>query len=159
MALASQERLQRGQKEGHGAAKVRLASSADAVNIAHLMNEIGSKPTTFEKVFGNLEQGGALLLEDGSGTLLCVLMWLEAPHGWTLQQPVVLERYRNQELDRWVLTKLEALAIQRNIPTLEMDLEDNSLLTYYERMGYRLEKEDNLLMSKRVGGTWQTKRG
>lgn len=158
MALASQERLQRGQKKGYSAAKVRLAGLADAANIAQLMR-FGSKPPTLEEVANSLEQGGALLLEDKSGNLLCVLMWLETGEGWTLQQPAVLEAYRDQELDRWVLTKLEALAIQRNIPVLNMQLEDETLLPYYKRMGYRLEAQDNLLLSKRVGGTWQTKRG
>ena len=157
MALASQERLQKGQKEGHSAAKVRLAGLGDASVIAQLLNENRDELTTLEEVMGTLEQGGALLLEDNAGELLCVLMWLEAPHGWTLQQPAVLGRYQHQELDRWVLTKLEALAIQRNIPFLKMNLGDESLLPYYERMGYRLE-EDSLSLSKRVGGTWQTKR-
>ena len=157
MALASRERLQRGQQKGHGAAKVRLAGLADAANIAQLMSEVGVEPTTSEEVVENLEQGGALLLEDNAGELLCVLMWLETLEGWTLQQPAVLEAYRNQELDRWVLTKLEALAIKRNIPVLKMQLDDETRLPYYKRMGYGLE-EDSLLLSKRVGGTWQTKR-
>lgn len=155
MALASQERLQ-SRKKAH-AATVRLAGLTDAANIAQLMR--GSNLVTLEEVAETLEQGGALLLEDKSGILLCVLMWLETGEGWTLQQPAVLEAYRHQELDRWVLTRLEALAIQRNIPVLNMQLEDETLLPYYKRMGYRLEAQDNLLLSKRVGGTWQTKRG
>ncbi len=158
MALASQKRLQRGQQKGHNAAKVRFAGLTDAANIAQLMREFKSKPTTPEEVTSSLEQGGALLLEDRSGNLLCVLMWLETIEGWTLQQPAVLEAYRNQELDRWVLTKLEALAIQRNVPVLKMHLEDKTLLPYYKRMGYGLEEKDSLSLSKRVGGTWQTKR-
>ena len=76
-----------------------------------------------------------------------------AEHGWTLYQPAVLKEYQHQELDRWVLTKLEALAIQRNIPTLRMHLTDKSLFPTYERMGYQLK--DDLTLSKRVGGTWQ----
>ncbi len=157
MALASQERLQKGQKEGHSAAKVRLAGLGDASVVAQLLNENRDELTTLEEVVENLEQGGALLLEDNAGELLCVLMWLETLEGWTLQQPAVLEAYRNQELDRWVLTKLEALAIKRNIPVLKMQLDDETRLPYYKRMGYGLE-EDSLLLSKRVGGTWQTKR-
>ena len=125
--------------------------------VAQLLGEDRDAPTTSEEVERNLEQGGALLLESSAGTLLCALVWLETSHGWTLHQPAVLEAYRDQELDRWVLTKLEALAIQRNIPTLKMRLDDESRLFYYERMGYRLEGDGDLLLSKRVGGTWQYK--
>ena len=154
MALTSPERLQSGQK--HDAAKVRFAGLTDAVAIAQLISEVGPK-TTSEEVAQDLEQGGALLL-DQAGTLLCALVWLEADYGWTLQQPAVLERYQQRELDRWVLTKLEALAIQRNIPTLKMCLDDDSLLPYYARMGYRREEEGSeIILSKRVGGTWQYK--
>ena len=154
MALAAQERLSQG---GQNAAKVRLAGLGDAVDIMRLLSETNVAVTTAKEVEENLEQGGALLLESKAGTLLCALVWLEAEHGWTLRQPAVLEAYRDQELDRWVLTKLEALAIQRNIPTLKMRLDDESRLSYYARMGYRLEGDDTLLLSKRVGGTWQYK--
>ena len=154
MALAAQERSLQG---GQNAAKVRLAGLGDAADIGRLLNETSVAATTSEEVEENLEQGGALLLESKAGTLLCALVWLETEHGWTLHQPAVAEVYRDQELDRWVLTKLEALAIQRNIPTLKMRLGDESRLFYYERMGYRLEGDDDLLLSKRVGGTWQYK--
>ena len=151
MALVSQERSQRKQAKGQ-AAKVRLAGLEDAPKVAQLLGEVRGEPTTPKEVEGTLEKGGALLLES-SDTLLCALLWLETPHGWTLEQPAVSEAYRDQELDRWVLTKLEALAIQRNVPTLNMRLDDETLLPYYQRMGYRLGEGK---LSKRVGGTWQT---
>ncbi len=153
VALVPQERSQ--QKTRGQAAKVRLAELEDAPNVAQFLGEVREESTTPEEVEVNLEQGGALLLE-GSGTLLCALLWLETPHGWTLEQPAVAEAYRDQELDRWVLTKLEALAIRRNIPFLRMKLRDEALLAYFGRMGYRLEAGRDLLLSKRVGGTWQT---
>ena len=156
MALAAQERSQQEQARGQ-AAKVRLAGLEDAPNVAQLLREVRDEPTTSEEVEATLEKGGALLLES-SGTLLCALLWLETPHGWTLEQPAVAEAYRNQELDRWVLTKLEALAIQRNVPTLKMRLSDESLLPYYGRMGYRREEDGSeIILGKRVGGTWQYK--
>lgn len=151
MALISQEPTP---KRGHNAAKVRLAGLEDAARVARLLSE--TSLVTSEEVEAQLEGGGALLLEDRSGALLCALLWLETGRGWTLRQPAVLTKYHHQELDRWVLTKVEALAIQRNIPTLEMQLEDESLLPYYARMGYQ-RKEGGTLLSKRVGGTWQYK--
>ena len=152
MALVSQEKVAPEAQKGHDAAKVRLAGLGDAAGITQLLSSVG-ETTTPEEVNEDLEQGGALLLEDRAGRLLCALLWLETEHGWTLHQPAVLKEYQHQELDRWVLTKLEALAIQRNIPTLTMHLTDKAFFPTYERIGYRLK--DDLTLSKRVGGTWQ----
>lgn len=164
MALAAQEEIQKrgasGQKASapntpeRRAAKVRLADLEDAVRIAQFLSTTWDAEIGAAEVSRDLEQGGALLLEEASGTLLCALVWREAEHGWTLQQPAVSATYRDQELDRWVLTRLEALAIQRNIPALEMQLRGEAHRPYYTRMGYRAKGEG--VLSKRVGGTWQT---
>ena len=158
MALVSQEPQRQIKSQKGRAAKVRLAGLEDTSAVTQLLSENAredERPKTPEEVEACIESGGALLFESSS-TLLCALLWRETSDGWTLEQPTVSEPYRKQELDRWVLTKVEALAIQRNIPLLRMKLGDESLLPYYERMGYRLEGDD-LLLSKRVGGTWQYK--
>lgn len=151
--IPPQEQAQPRPSKGR-AARVRVADLEDAAPIAQLLSETRPEPLSSEEVTGDLEQGGALLLEDDTGTLLCALTWLEADRGWTLRQPAVRGSYTGQALDRWVLTKLEALAIQRNVPALEMHLHDEALLPLYRRMGYR--QGSDLHLSKRVGGTWQT---
>ena len=85
-----------------------------------------------------------------------------AAGAWTASPPSPEERA--QGFGRWLMTKLEALAIQRNVPTLHLHLGEaqRDLLPYYRRMGYRVESktvegeaEGDGVLSKRVGGTWQ----
>jgi hypothetical protein len=57
------------------------------------------------------------------------------------------------------MTKVEALAIRTNIPTLTLVLDEvrEDLLAYYQRMGYSVVMQDkrSATLSKRVGGIWQ----
>ena len=55
------------------------------------------------------------------------------------------------------MTKVEALAIRANIPTLTVEVPSPDALPTYRRMGYRrLEPgSPRPTMIKRVGGTWQ----
>ena len=78
--------------------------------------------------------------------------------GWTVDrksQPSPSER--GQAFGRWLMTKVEALAIRHNVPELSLTLERDDLLPYYQRLGYRLadRSEERSTLKKRVGGTWQ----
>jgi hypothetical protein len=104
-----------------------------------------------------LEQGGVLVLEAGRN-LLAALRWREIASGWELE-PVVTLPDCGPEFARWLLTKLEALAIQRNIPRLYVQLDegDQDLLRDYRRLGYSSGESCPQVLSKRVGGVWQYK--
>ena len=80
------------------------------------------------------------------------------PEVGRLRHLYVLPEYRGQGLGRWLMTRLEAGAIQHNIPELRLTLPDAQadLLPYYARMGYRArEPQTPLTLHKRVGGVWQ----
>ena len=143
------------------AARLRSAGLADVAALAALYQRAWPEAgETRETVQDWLEQGGALVLEDAQGTLVCALRWREAENGWRVDRVATLPEERAQGFGRWLMTKLEALAIQRNIPTLHLHLSEAQadLLPYYRRMGYRTAKsegESDGILSKRVGGTWQ----
>lgn len=109
-----------------------------------------------------LERGGALLLEhaENGGQVVCALRWREHGGGWLLDRVATLPEFRGQSFGRWLVTKVEALAIQSNIPhlTLRLDEQREDLLAYYGRMGYRpFQANGEVLLGKRVGGVWQVK--
>ncbi len=143
------------------AARVRSAGLADVAALEALYQRAWPEAgETCETVQGWLEAGGALVLEDAGGTLLCALRWREEGDGWRVDRVATPPEERTQGFGRWLMTKLEALAIQRNIPTLHLHLGEaqRELLPYYRRMGYRAvegEVEGGGILSKRVGGTWQ----
>jgi hypothetical protein len=59
---------------------------------------------------------------------------------------------------RWLLTKVEALAIQRNVAMLRVRLPEDQhhLEQYYLRMGYTREADgSHVTLAKQVGGMWQ----
>ncbi len=141
------------------AANLRRAGLEDVPALTALYREAREGQTeTQESVAAWLGQGGCLILEDESGSLLCALRWREAPPGWEVDRVATLPGARGNNYGRWLMTKLEALAIRSNIPTLSLSLErpDADLLAYYQRMGYRVvEGGTSAQLTKKVGGIWQ----
>ena len=143
-------------------ANLRQTTLKDTEALVQLYNrarEGGAE--TPESMSGWLESGGGLLLEDASGNLLCALRWREEGRGWRVDRIATLPKARGQNFGRWLMTKVEALAIRTNIPTLTLTLDEvrDDLLHYYERMGYRVleQGESEVTLEKQVGGTWQYK--
>lgn len=144
------------------AAKLRWAGRDDAPALVALYGDARrSQPETVSGMLEWLEHGGGLILESAGGELLCALRWREAADGWRVDRVATRQGARGQGYGRWLMTKLEALAIRRNIPTLTLALEapDDDLLHYYQRMGYQVTKSsaEELTLQKRVGGMWQYK--
>ena len=139
-------------------AQLKTATHTDAWALATLYRIAWNDPYEDEaRVADWLEDGGALTFVCG-GTFISALRWREAPYGWEVGRLATLPEYRGQGFGRWLTTRLEALAIQHNIPELRLSLSDTQadLLPYYTRMGYRPKDiERPLELSKRVGGVWQ----
>lgn len=98
---------------------------------------------------------GALLVEDAAGRPMAAVRYKNSPEGWEVSRITTLPTERGQGYGRWLMTKLEALAIRGNVKLLSIDVEEPSLLPYYRRMGYRTDGDDPLRLSKKVGGMWQ----
>lgn len=141
------------------AARLRWATLGDVDRLVRLF--AAARPAeaeTREGMLRWLEQGGGLLLEDAEGRLLCALRWREEDGGWRVDRIATLPDERGQGYGRWLMTKVEALAIRYNVPELKLTLERDDLVSYYRRMGYRLEGGEAappFQLRKRVGGTWQ----
>lgn len=104
-----------------------------------------------------LEHGGAMLLEDEDDVILAALRWREADDGWRVDRIASLPEERGKGYGRWLMTKVEALAIRSNVPNLTMALGSTDSMQYYRRLGYRPvnEAQDCTEIRKRVGGKWQ----
>lgn len=140
------------------AARLRWATLQDVGRLVRLFGEARpTEPEAREDMLAWLEQGGALMLEDGEGTPLCALRWREEGGGWRVDRIATLPDERGQGFGRWLMTKVEALAIRYNVPELKLTLDREELLPYYRRLGYRVATEDDrgVHLRKRVGGTWQ----
>lgn len=98
---------------------------------------------------------GVLLVEDATGKPMAAVRYKNSPEGWEVDRIATLPSERGQGYGRWLMTKLEALAIRGNVKRLTLDVQEPSLLPYYRRMGYRTDADDPLRLSKRVGGVWQ----
>lgn len=164
----SEDRAPRiGSGSAYEAARLRWAGEADAdrlTSLWHQAHACEADPGGFEDpgtMADWLEHGGALLLEDDAGRTLCALRWRWANEGWRVDRIATLPAARGQGFGRWLMTKVEALAIKRNIPTLTLTLHHEELLPYYRRMGYHeLEREEGAVtLVKRVGGIWQRQPG
>lgn len=144
------------------AASLRRAGPQDLSALTALYHQArDGGAETRETMASWLDRGGSLVLQDADGTLLCALRWREGHEGWEVDRVATLPRARGQNYGRWLMTKLEALAIRSNIPTLSLTLEapEGDLLAYYQRMGYRVTAQDasRVALQKRVGGMWQYK--
>jgi GNAT superfamily N-acetyltransferase len=154
--------------QAYEAARLRSAEFKDIPELLGLYKVALGKAEDEETLVGWLEQGGALVLENADGKMLCALRWREEPNedgqdGWRVDRVATVPEARGQGFGRWLMTKVEALAIRTNIPTLMLTLDEvrDDLLAYYQRMGYEvIEQQTNqVTLSKRVGGTWQRKEG
>ncbi|CAN5830027.1 hypothetical protein BH23DEI1_BH23DEI1_05150 [soil metagenome] len=92
------------------------------------------------------------------------LPWREADGGWQVERVATDPSERGQGYGRWLMTKVEALAIKANVPYLWLRLpggaDDDDQLPYYARMGYVVQDDavaEGLTLRKKVGGVWQTK--
>lgn len=105
---------------------------------------------------GWLEHGGAILLES-EGEAIAALRWREESGGWRVDPATDPSGDPGNGFERWLMTKVEALAIRANIPTLTVELPSPEALPTYRRMGYRRARpgSEDRTMVKRVGGTWQ----
>lgn len=140
------------------AAKLRSATSGDAVALTKLYQSAWNEPGEDEAVVRGWLEGGGALTFTCEGTFVCALRWRETSYGWEVGRLATLPEYRGQGFGRWLMTRLEALAIQHNIPELQLTLGEaqTDLLPYYTRMGYRPRSpETPLALCKRVGGVWQ----
>ena len=139
------------------AAKLHNATYADAGALTQLYRAACDEGEEERVVQGWLEGGGALSFAIDR-TIVCALRWRETTYGWEVGRLATLPGYRGQGFGRWLMTRLEALAIQHNIPELQLTLgvTQADLLPYYTRMGYRACSPDApLTLCKRVGGVWQ----
>lgn len=159
-----------GSGRAYEAARLRWAGQADAPRLTRLWNlareqedgRAGAEAPEDEAAMRDwLEHGGALLLEDEEGRPLCGARWRWEGRGWRVDRIATLPQARGQGFGRWLMTKLEALAIKRNVPTLALDLERPELLPYYLRLGYRetASETSRRTLLKQVGGTWQRQPG
>ncbi|HEX7004210.1 MAG TPA: GNAT family N-acetyltransferase [Trueperaceae bacterium] len=142
-----------------GGAKLRWATMDDGARLGALFRTSRpEEPETEAGVREWLESGGAALLEEEGGRVLCAVRWRENGNGWLLDRVCTLPEARSLGFGRWLMTKVEALAIRYNIPELTVELPDDQMAGYYRRLGYRVEEAaTGNLARKRVGGTWQLK--
>jgi GNAT superfamily N-acetyltransferase len=106
-----------------------------------------------------IERGGALALQDRDGTLLAALRWRDFGDGWQVDRVATRPEARGLGYGRWLTTKVEALAIKRSVPYLELVLPEpdgEDQLAYYRRMGYAPADPSGRTLRKVVGGEWQT---
>jgi GNAT superfamily N-acetyltransferase len=149
--------------QAYEAAHLRHAEFRDIPELLELYKTALGKAVSEDEMMRWLEGGGALVLENAQGKMLCALRWREENDGWRVDRVATIPEARSQGFGRWLMTKVEALAIRTNIPTLTLTLNEvrDDLLAYYQRMGYDIidQQPEQLTLSKRVGGTWQRKEG
>jgi GNAT superfamily N-acetyltransferase len=149
--------------QAYEAAHLRYAEFRDIHELLSLYKVALDKAVTEDEMMHWLEGGGALVLENADGKMLCALRWREEDEGWRVDRVATIPEARAQGFGRWLMTKVEALAIRNNIPTLTLTLDEtrDDLLHYYQRMGYSVvnQGQKTILLTKRVGGTWQRKEG
>lgn len=149
--------------QAYEAAHLRSAEFKDVPELMKLYKVALGKAEGEDELISWLERGGAFVLENAEGKMLCALRWREESDGWRVDRVATIPEARGQGFGRWLMTKVEALAIRTNIPTLTLVLDEvrDDLLAYYQRMGYSVVTQDkySATLSKRVGGIWQRKEG
>lgn len=142
-----------------GGLRLNRAGMADAPRLAALAGPDAEKDGTGRSVLDDcLEYGGALWFggDDGPVSLLC---WREVQGGWELRPVRVAPGHDHFSHSRWLMTQVEALAIRMNVPRLAMTLTEPADVDLYRRMGYETEGHSAERLVRRVGGTWQLRRG
>ncbi|HKI58794.1 MAG TPA: hypothetical protein VKA00_06245 [Trueperaceae bacterium] len=146
-------------------ARLRWAGLADldalcTVYRAARPGRAGGDRDDAEEMAGWLEHGGAILLES-EGAPIAALRWREESGGWRIDPAADPSGEPGNGFERWLMTKVEALAIRANIATLTVELPSADALPTYRRMGYRRARpgSEDPTMVKRVGGTWQVQEG
>lgn len=104
---------------------------------------------------GWLNLHGALVVEEEGDGIVAAIRYQEEGDGWRVEPVVTHPDHRGQGYGRWLMTRLEADAIRSNVPSLALTLTDPEVLSYYQRLGYRPAGDDELELTKRVGGVWQ----
>ena len=135
--------------------RLREATPADAERLAELYAACGAPHVDAAAVRAWLAKGGSLLVEHEDGQVLAAVRWLPSETGWAVERVTTRPAERGNGFGRWLMTKLEALAIRGNVPLLDLQVDAEDLLPYYMRMGYRPDGDSPLRLSKRVGGVWQ----
>ena len=147
--------------EPYEASRLRPVTLKDVAKLVELYNEARTPTETHATMVSWLEHGGGLLLETSTGELLCAIRWREDEGGWRIDRIATLPESRGLGYGRWLMTRLEALAIRNNIPSLTLTLNElrDDLTRYYTRMGYQVISKDatSVTLDKRVGGVWQVK--
>jgi GNAT superfamily N-acetyltransferase len=149
--------------QSYQAAHLRWASIADAPRLAALWRiAYPDDATSTPEMAAWLEHGGALTLQDPSGTILAAMRWRVEGSGWRVDRVATRPDERGQGYGRWLATRVEALAIRHSVPHLSLDLPgaDREQEAYYRRMGYHVVEGDaspRRTLRKVVGGVWQTK--
>ncbi len=139
---------------------LREAELSDAPSLAELYQE--AKPdavATPANMAAYLNSGFALVVTDAANRVLAAVRWTSDPEGWNVERVATRKAEREQGYGRWLMTKLEAMAIKGNVKRLTLEIDDPGLLRYYGRMGYHPTEEGSLVLSKRVGGVWQRQAG
>lgn len=149
--------------QAYEAAQLRSVTLNDAPRMAELWAAAypEAAPSVAE-VSEWLANGGALAMQDPSGMLLAALRWRREDRGWRIERVATRAQARGLGYGRWLITKVEALAIRQNIPWLVLSLpaNDDSQHHYYGRMGYRADEPasaGSVELRKLVGGMWQRK--
>lgn len=136
--------------------RLREAELSDAQALAALYDAVGrTEAPTSGTMRDWLATNGALLVEGTDGTALAAVRYRRSGDGWEVDRVATLPTERGQGYGRWLMTKLEALAIRGNVKHLTIEVEGPDLLPYYRRMGYRADGDEPTRLSKRVGGVWQ----
>jgi len=142
-----------------GGLRLRRAGMADAPLLAELAGPDAVPGEDGRSVLDDcLEFGGALWFE-AAGQPVSLLSWREVRGGWELRPVRVADGHDGFSHSRWLMTQVEALAIRMNVPRLVLTLSEPADLELYRRMGYEPEDRSTRRLVRRVGGTWQLRRG
>jgi GNAT superfamily N-acetyltransferase len=146
--------------QAYESALLRWATRADVAALKRLWEN--AYPGDADELLAWLAHGGALLLQDPDGDLLAALPWREEGKGWRIDRVATRADVRGFGYGRWLITKVEALAIKQNIPWLKLTLpgDDPEQGDYYQRLGYAADPDatpgaPGIHLHKVIGGVWQ----
>src|SRR5690606_39777879 len=105
--------------------RLRDATLADAERLADLFAAAGRPDRDAAAMRAWLTKGGALLVEREGGPVLAAVRWLPSDPGWRVERVTTRPDERGNGYGRWLMTKLEALAIKGNVPLLDLEVEED----------------------------------